>query len=270
MTVIYVAGLGHSGSTLLELLLASHPDVVGLGEVGLQVEMLLQNDPARIGQEVCSCGIPWRECGFWGELVAKPWSDRQSAYESVFSRFEQMYPQKIAADSSKGIRHLKPYDATGWGDDVRVVLIVRDYRGWALSRSRTDQKKQRRDIGYVLNCYRWMFDNARLIWSLSKEHSFVSLSYEDLVFTPQAVLQRIFNGLGLSYDESMTDMKAEAHNVLGNGMRQDFQKNRRIWYDHGWLMDSNVMLLAPLVFPVHLYQVLQRRWLERRERRLLP
>ena len=268
MKVIYIAGLGHSGSTFLELLLASHPDVVGLGEIGLQVERLMLESSSGAGEALCSCGTTARECEFWGELVAKPWLDRHSAYEAVFARFEEMFPGKIAVDSSKGFRHLAKYVAASRSNDLRVVLIIRDYRGWALSRSNTNQRKERRDLGYVFGCYRWMLTNFQFIWRLSRTQDFVHVVYEDLVFSPQVVLQKICSVLGLPYDESMLEMNARAHNVLGNGMKSDAQKNRRIWYDHGWMTNPRLALLAPLVFPVHLYQVLQRWWLERRERRI--
>jgi hypothetical protein len=265
--VIYIAGLGHSGSTFLELLLASHPGVVGLGEIGLQVEMLLQNDPASVGKEACSCGVPWSECAFWGELVATHWTDAHEVYESVFARFEKMFPGMAAADSSKGFRHLERYAGTNLKNDVRALLIIRDYRGWALSRSNTNEKKQRSDHGYVLNCYRWMFSTARLIRSLSKTQEFVYLAYEDLVFNPEVVLPETCEALDLAFEDSMMEDAPKAHNVLGNGMRKKFQKTRKVQYDHSWMTDPRVTLLGLLVFPVHLYQALQRWWLERRSSR---
>jgi hypothetical protein len=178
-----------------------------------------------------------------------------------------MFPNKIAVDSSKGIRHLNQYYTANSSFDVRAVLIVRDYRGWALSRSKTNQKKNRHDVGYVLNCYRWMLANFRLIWQLSSLQDYVWVSYEDLVFAPQAVLPEVCDALDLEREASIMDMKPLAHNVLGNGMRNEFQKTRKVQYDHSWMTDPRVTLLGPLVFPVHLYQALQRWWLERRSSR---
>ncbi len=269
VTVIYIAGLGHSGSTLLELLLASHPDVVGMGEIALQVERLLLSPSSSAGEEPCSCGATARDCEFWGELVAKPWFDRKVAYEGVFTRFGEMFPGKVLVDSSKGFRHLARYGAANPKGDVRPLLILRDFRGWALSRSHTNQRKERRDLGYVFACYHWMAANFLLIWRLSRTQSFIHVAYEDLVFSPQLGLQRVCEALGLSYDESMLEMDAVAHNVLGNRMKSDARKNRRLWYDHRWMMSSRLSLLSPLVFPVHLYQVLQQWWLEGHEKRRL-
>lgn len=269
MTVIYIAGLGHSGSTLLQQLLAGHPDIVGLGEIGQQVEKLLLEPASAAGQEPCSCGAAMGECLFWGELIANNCDDRRQAYEAIFARFREMYPGKVAVDSSKGFRHLARYRESVQLDDVRVVLIVRDYRSWALSRCKTNQRKQRPDPGYVLACYRWMFANLRLILRLSSLSRFSSrqdriyVAFEDLVFDTQVSLRRICESLGIPHCESMLEREAVAHNVLGNRMRTDFQKHRRIRYNHGWMMNPRIALLAPLVFPVHVYQVLQRWWLQR-------
>ena len=253
----------------MELLLASHPDAVGLGEIALQVERLLLTPSSRARGPLCSCGARARECEFWGELVAKPWFDRQVAYEAIFARFDEMFPGKVLVDSSKGFQHLAQYGAASPKSDVRLVLIVRDFRGWALSRSHTNQRKGRRDPGYVFSCYHWMVANFLLIWRLSRAQEFVHVAYEDLVFSPQLGLQRVCEALGLSYDESMLEMDAVAHNVLGNRMKSDARKNRRLWYDHRWMMSSRLSLLSPLVFPVHLYQVLQQWWLEGHEKRRL-
>lgn len=60
--LLFVGGLGRSGSTLLELLTGELPGVVSLGEVvHMWQRGLLQG-------ERCGCGEPFRECAFWGEV----------------------------------------------------------------------------------------------------------------------------------------------------------------------------------------------------------
>lgn len=57
--VLYIAGLGRSGSTMLECILGSHPDVAALGEVlHLWERGLVKN-------ELCGCGEPFSDCLFW-------------------------------------------------------------------------------------------------------------------------------------------------------------------------------------------------------------
>jgi hypothetical protein len=62
--MIYIAGYGRSGSTLLERILASHPDIDGLGEV----EHLTRARDLHAAS--CGCGAPLAECELWGPVIA--------------------------------------------------------------------------------------------------------------------------------------------------------------------------------------------------------
>lgn len=59
---LYVASPSYSGSTLLAMLLATHPEVATIGEMkGGQEDMAAYR---------CSCGKLFVECPFWKELIA--------------------------------------------------------------------------------------------------------------------------------------------------------------------------------------------------------
>jgi hypothetical protein len=60
--VIYIAGYGRSGSTVLDIVLSGHHQIAGLGEVSLLVEDW--SHPERR----CSCGAAYPECPFWRDL----------------------------------------------------------------------------------------------------------------------------------------------------------------------------------------------------------
>src|SRR2546430_13569347 len=57
--VLYIGGLGRSGTTLLERLLGELPGACALGEV----VHLWQRDV--IDNERCACGRPFSACEFW-------------------------------------------------------------------------------------------------------------------------------------------------------------------------------------------------------------
>jgi hypothetical protein len=61
-TVLYIAGLGRSGSTLLERTFARLPGAVAVGEV---VHMWRRG---LVENERCGCGEPFRSCPFWTEV----------------------------------------------------------------------------------------------------------------------------------------------------------------------------------------------------------
>lgn len=62
--VAYLLAASHSGSTLLAMLLASHPDICTTGE--LKATSL--GDPDRYR---CSCGALIRQCRFWNDVAAR-------------------------------------------------------------------------------------------------------------------------------------------------------------------------------------------------------
>ena len=65
-TLVYIAGLSRSGSTLLELLLGSHPGIVTVGELQILPHELRSD--ARIP---CGCGEQVDRCPFWAAVVAR-------------------------------------------------------------------------------------------------------------------------------------------------------------------------------------------------------
>lgn len=67
---IYIAGRGHSGSTLLTLLLARHPRVVAVGELALMPLQIARDGSTKwVGE--CSCGERPLDCPMWGEALRR-------------------------------------------------------------------------------------------------------------------------------------------------------------------------------------------------------
>lgn len=61
-TAVYICSAAHSGSTLLSLLLGSHPDAISLGELTQMPKNLA------LGTR-CSCGAVVHDCVFWSGVV---------------------------------------------------------------------------------------------------------------------------------------------------------------------------------------------------------
>lgn len=57
---IYILGFGHSGSTLLDIMLSNHPNVIGVGEIyKLHRYGWIANEDRR-----CACGVLHYKCLF--------------------------------------------------------------------------------------------------------------------------------------------------------------------------------------------------------------
>lgn len=78
--VLYVGGMGRSGSTLLERALSQLPRVCGVGESVYMWQRGLVND------ERCGCGVSFSQCDFWTGVG-----------EAAFGGWEHVDPERIAA-----------------------------------------------------------------------------------------------------------------------------------------------------------------------------
>ena len=63
MELTYIIAASHSGSTLLSMLLGSHPQIATIGEMKLSLQAMGDIDRYR-----CSCGELIQECDFWQKV----------------------------------------------------------------------------------------------------------------------------------------------------------------------------------------------------------
>lgn len=161
-TVVYIAGAGRSGSTLLERALGQIPGFVNVGEL---IDLFSRDAPRA---ERCGCGQPFAECAFWagvGGRVFDHWDAAQlAAVQRLKGRVarQRHLPRLLAmplasrsfrADvAAYGASYACLYrsiaaeadatvvvDASKWpvqalalvraGLDVRVIHLIRDVRG---------------------------------------------------------------------------------------------------------------------------------------------
>lgn len=233
--VAYLAGLGRSGSTLLERLLDAVPGVTALGELTHMWERGLRDD------ERCGCGERFRACPFWREvgdkafggwdqldlddvLLARARVDRTRHLpelasnvlarptrralvdymllnRAVHAAAAAVTGAQVVVDSSK--RASLAHALHRGGARVRVVHVVRDPRGvassWAkrVPRPETDDP---RDLMPVYSAWRssWLWNAENLLLeTLPRAVPRLRINYEDLVAEPQTTLKTVLAFLGL-------------------------------------------------------------------------
>lgn len=173
--VLYVGGIGRSGSTLAERLFGVLPDICPLGEVMHLLERGVVRD------ELCGCGRRFSECPFWtevGESAFGGWShvdvdvlrairqrldrsrrihqlttgllsagDRRRLrkyarfYASVYRAAATVSGCRVVVDSSKH-PSLAFCLQRGADIDLRAVHLVRDPRGVAHSWTKTVERPE--------------------------------------------------------------------------------------------------------------------------------
>lgn len=67
--VVYIIGDSRSGSTLLDYLLASHPDAVSIGEVHHLHGHYFKKGTGKSWNWECSCGKDIQSCEFWSKIL---------------------------------------------------------------------------------------------------------------------------------------------------------------------------------------------------------
>lgn len=127
-TLLYVAGWGRSGSTLLSRLLSAHPDVVYVGELrDLWVRGVQEDRP-------CGCGETFHGCAFWtavGEEAYGGWGTQDAramiALQHLVDR--PWTPAALAAGGLRGPRGEALDAYVGMLQRVlRAIVVVTDGR----------------------------------------------------------------------------------------------------------------------------------------------
>ncbi len=245
--IIYLAGLGRSGSTLLERLLGELPGVCAVGEVVHLWQRGIVDD------ERCGCGEKFSECDFWprvGQAAFGGWrsvdlarfaqlrrsvdrtrfipalaragmNDGRSAdlaeytafYAHAYRSIARVSGRATVVDSSKHASlafclSLCPEI------DVRVVHLVRDSRAVAFSWTTLVPRPEA--SGSYMTTYQptsaaahWNAQNGALQLLARRGSPVLRVRYEDLVHTPGPVLSRVARFAGLPADEAaMTFLQA--------------------------------------------------------------
>ena len=254
MKVLYIVGVGRSGSTLLERMLGAVPGSVNAGELNAIFSRVATED------QRCGCGAPFSRCPFWtavGDRAFGGWSSvtrrmaelqprvvRQrrvpqlvtglagAAYRRELEEYVEVHHRlyraiaavsgaEVVVDASKStaqlfaLRHID-------GLDLRVVNLVRDSRGVAHSWTKADVRKPQSADGAVMGTY--PPHRLAVLWAtLQLESAFLRASaphggrvrYEDLVAHPRPALRRALCDIGLPPAAGGLDHVGERSVTLG-------------------------------------------------------
>lgn len=229
-TVVFVAGSGRSGTTLLGDLLATHPEVLHVGELHYLWERSI------LEHRLCGCGQTVSDCRVWSQVVAicgPDTSRHRWAQEILLLQRRQFrtrhslrsipdsdHPyvaavgcciraasektgRSIIVDTSKRSSHLLALVAAGL--DVRVVNLVRDPAAVAFSWQRpkpeftaTGEVVTMASKGPVRSTLEWVAGYALpYIVSRRAKLLFSRISYEALSAAPGRVIDEALSALGL-------------------------------------------------------------------------
>lgn len=235
--VVFIAGYGRSGTTLLDSILGQHPGVVSVGELRhIWSRGLLHN-------HLCGCGVAFLDCPFWHEVCldafgssfqaeaarlralqgvvdrmryvpwmlsvrkpaayAKRWQEYTAALTTLYRSILDISGSRLIVDSSKDPSHgflLRSMPNVR----LHVVHMLRDSRGVAYSWSRLRRRPEitRREVmmpryGPWKSATEWVRYNVSAHVLGLGRVRYARVKYEDLVRDAKETVRGIASALGI-------------------------------------------------------------------------
>jgi hypothetical protein len=218
--VLHIAGLHHTGSTILANILGEVDGFFAAGELVYLWQMLAFHDR-------CGCGRPVAECPVWRAILERVFSSNHEATERLRPKRSWLYARNLAAlllEERRGDPRLTAYravlgdlcrsirDETGArviietskrpvygrilagapGVDVYVVHLVRDPRATAYSWLRADMwNAGPLEIGAA-----WTVWHAVIPHLCTSRGRYFPLRYEDFARSPKETVLRVLAHAG--------------------------------------------------------------------------
>lgn len=232
--ILYIAGNGRSGSTIIDQILGQIPGWFTVGELA----DFWQRGPLQL----CGCGRVLKDCDFWRQVFMDAFHDTPDRFDfaavwalrnrcarsrhlflltnSLMRRFvkpsldtyidltTRLYQAVIAitgatvvVDSSKLASHAYVLEQTG-AADLFVIHLVRDPRGVAYSWLK-NRRHRNPAIGEFDNWHpartslNWVYTNGAIkrLWGSTKGR-YLALRYEDFIARPEESVRRIVQFVG--------------------------------------------------------------------------
>ena len=256
LRLIYIVGSGHCGSTLLNLLLNAHDDVIGLSEV-YKINRCIRN-PSESGYLIGNGRVALDKNDFWQRVLAryerdfgesavklqlkcpsKPtalvrwvvrgaekWGRRN---EMLFSSVAREARVGVLVDASKQWQRLlllRRHTEL----DIRVIHLVRDGRAVAYSHYRKG-----RSLAWGIGAWRRRVMGTLIARPFFSRSQWMTLRYEDLCRSPEGALRQVCAHAGIEFDPHMLERWRDVdHNgISGNRMRRK-RNDTSIELDEVW------------------------------------
>lgn len=234
--VIYIVGTGHSGSTLLDLILGSHTRIESVGELVTFNDYFAAGGPLAHARRGCTCGRHVEHCPYWervrGSLGADfgrgthlPMRDGEgfaARNTALLGAILAASGKSMVCDSSKDVRRLASLLRSD-RFDCRVIHLVRDGRAVAYSYERLARAGTPDPVPW--DCYDsalrgWAELNERIVGELTGRADVLRVRYEDLAADPGTEMVRVLDWLGLPFEpDQLCFWQFTHHNLCGNRMR---------------------------------------------------
>ena len=206
---VMICGAGHSGSTLLGMILGSHSRTFYMGEGGKARYLGDPNKPLR--KRVCKiCG---EACPVWSGFE---WDGETPLHAAVSAHVGK----PVIIDSTKDEAWIRDRAAESLSVGGRAVLILLGRDGRAVVNSRIRKYPDRDPEGQIRDWVDKMASSEALFEAF--EGPKIRIRYEDLATSTEAVARALCTVIGLDYEPAMLRFAGTEQHVLGGNSGTQF------------------------------------------------
>jgi hypothetical protein len=231
--IVFVVGLGRSGSTLLGRLLHNHKSVVDVGEL-LRLDLKVDEPGA-----LCACGIPLSECPDWKDLMEGIPGKVQRNYRKWTPDLLNRVRENSGADVLVDVSKTRAYRlAKRWQNpEVGFILLLRDPRG--ILRSHVAAGKS---VDDKLKLHRkWM--KRYHAFAKKKANRCHLMYYEDLASNPETSMRKVCDFIGIDFQPKIVVPNTENLHMPVYSTSDYLKGTGELRLDERWRteMDSGVI-----------------------------
>lgn len=212
-----MAGAGHSGSTLLGLVLGAHPRFFYAGEANKS--RFLGDEKTALRKRTCKVCGP--DCVVWGDLRIE-----SDLYEALSERTGR--PGIVDSTKELGWIEAQAKELAGKGVRLHLITLFRDGRAVLASGLRKNPEVDPRELSAA-----WVEQiEASLAFARRFDGKVTALRYEALATSPEPTVRALTEALGVAFDPAMlTPWSREQHPLGGNAGTQSLLVGSRTHKD---------------------------------------
>lgn len=253
--VIYIAGSGHSGTTLLDMMLDAHPAIVGVGEIMNFAQRSNGHFTLNHEGSKCSCGEEFHVCNFWksvgDQLDERPDAEQLQfdsedpeifgeSNDALFRAILRTSGTSIICDSSKSTSRLRAMLASD-RFEVTIVHLIRDGRAVGYSHIRKSRSP-------YPNVASWQRVNLRYALMFGRDSRYLRMHYLDLTSDWHTNVTRVLGTVGETFASVQERFwEAEHHKAGGNHIAMDSTQGIKVDYEFAEALSARQWILSTVL-----------------------
>ncbi len=250
--IIYIMGMGRSGTTILDIVISNNPNILSCGEV-----THIFRD-GFISNSACACGEQISNCELWRSVASEFSQDNLDLIQSTIDKIEShksfflsifnfhnletesLYKETNARifnnlSNKTDITHIidsSKYAGRALGlskafpDKIKIILLTRSPEGLYTSFKKENSTEQRPKSTFQILLYYFYTLSCFKLSELKLKNKILKLQYDDFISSPTEALTKIENWANIDLSESKKLLgKNEklniGHIVTGNRLRKN-------------------------------------------------